>query len=289
MQPTIRPMRTGDVEPASRAILRDDWGDRRSWFDFVLAHETCHPIVADLDDRIVGTGVGVRSGRAGWIGTIWVTSDLRGHGIGRALTEAVISGLFDAGVRTLLLVSTEAGRNLYERMGFEVQSWYQVLEAPGTTPEELPSSTPNPAPAAGVPRVRAFRRADLAAMAKLDAAATGEDRASILRRFASAQTTRVVVNATGEVSGFVVRAPWGGGATIAPNVDDAIAILNARRAAAGPSGRVRVGLLRENEAGLARLEAEGLRPIWSAPRMIRGEPLAWHPEWIWGQFNHAIG
>ena len=66
-------------------------------------------------------------------------------------------------------------------------------------------------------------------------------------------------------------------------------ILEARRRAAGPGGRVRVGLVEENAAGLARLEAAGLVPIWSAPRLLRGEPLDWHPDWIWGQFNHAIG
>ena len=270
-------MRPGDLEPASQAILRDDWGDRRTWFEFTLIQDTCHPIVAELDDRIVGTGVGVRSGRAGWIGTIWVAADLRGHGLGRALTEAVISSLHDGGVRTLLLVSTEAGRPLYERMGFEVQTWYQILEAAGTA-----GADPDP-------HVRPFRRADLAPVTKLDAAATGEDRASVLRRFASPASARVATDELGAVQGFVIRAPWGGGATIAPTVDDAMRILAARRAAAGPAGRVRVGLLRENEVGLARLAAEGLRPIWSAPRMIRGEPLAWEPSWIWGQFNHAIG
>lgn len=270
-------MRPADLEPATQAILRDDWGDRRAWFEFTLSQDTCHPIVAELDDRIVGTGVGVRSGRAGWIGTIWVAAELRGHGLGRALTDAVISSLHDGGVRTLLLVSTEAGRPLYERMGFEVQTWYQILEAPGTT--GLPRD----------PHVRPFEAADLAAMTRLDREATGEDRASILRRFASPTTTRVVTADDGGLGGFVIRAPWGGGATIAPEVGDAMRILDARRAAAGPPGRVRVGLLRENEAGLARLAAEGLQPIWSAPRMIRGEPLAWHPDWIWGQFNHAIG
>jgi hypothetical protein len=50
-----------------------------------------------------------------------------------------------------------------------------------------------------------------------------------------------------------------------------------------------VGLVEENAAGLAHLGAAGLIPIWSAPRLIRGEPLDWHPDWIWGQFNHAIG
>jgi len=58
---------------------------------------------------------------------------------------------------------------------------------------------------------------------------------------------------------------------------------------AGPEGRVRVGLLDENDEGLARLTEVGLRLTWSAPRMLRGEPLVWRPEWIWGQFNHAMG
>jgi GNAT superfamily N-acetyltransferase len=276
-------MRAADLEPATQAILRDEWGDRRLWFEFALAQDTCHPIVAVLDDRIVGTGVGTRSGRAGWIGTIWVAPELRGHGLGRALTEAVISSLHDGGVRTLLLVSTEAGRPLYERMGFEVQSSYRILEAPGS------AAVPGTAGVPPDPRVRPFRRGDLPAMTRLDAQATGEDRRSILRRFASASSARVVLDARGEVGGFVIRAPWGGGATIAPDPDDAIRILAARRAAAGPSGRVRVGLLDDNAAGLERLAAEGLRPIWSAPRMIRGEPLDWRPDWIWGQFNHAIG
>jgi GNAT superfamily N-acetyltransferase len=276
----IRSMRPTDLEPATQAILRDDWGDRRAWFEFTLAQDTCHPFVATLDDRIVGTGVGVRSGRAGWIGAVWVAPDRRRHGLGRALTEAVISALIDGGVRTLVLVSTEAGGPLYERLGFAIDTWYEILESPGTS---------DPAPA----NVRPFRRGDLAAMAGLDALATGEDRASVLRRFASPSTARVVTarNAGGqpEVHGFVVRAPWGGGATIAPSADDAMALLEARRAAAGPTGRVRVGILRENQAGRARLEALGLRPAWSAPRMVRGEPLDWHPDWIWGQFNHAMG
>jgi hypothetical protein len=98
-----------------------------------------------------------------------------------------------------------------------------------------------------------------------------------------------VLAVDGEVRGSVIRAPWGGGATIAPDPADAMRILNARRQASGPSGRVRVGLLEDNATGLAHLEAAGLQPIWSAPRMIRGKPFDWRPEWIWGQFNHAMG
>ncbi|MFL5675108.1 MAG: hypothetical protein ACJ779_08880, partial [Chloroflexota bacterium] len=88
---------------------------------------------------------------------------------------------------------------------------------------------------------------------------------------------------------FVVRPPWGGGATIARDVDDAVAILDARRAAHGPDRRVRTGLLSENEARIGRLLTTGWSDAWRAPRMIRGDPMTWHPDWIWGQFNYAVG
>jgi hypothetical protein len=48
-------------------------------------------------------------------------------------------------------------------------------------------------------------------------------------------------------------------------------------------------LLQENVAGLERLLSVGWTESWSAPRLIRGEPLDWDPTAIWGQFNFAIG
>ena len=125
-------------------------------------------------------------------------------------------------------------------------------------------------------------------MIALDREGTGEDRSHAITRFAAAETTRVLSNGDG-LDAFVIRAPWGGGATVARTPDAALRIITARRRAAGPEGRVRVGLLDENAAGMARLTEVGFRLTWSAPRMVRGEPREWHPEWIYGQFNHAMG
>ena len=72
-------------------------------------------------------------------------------------------------------------------------------------------------------------------------------------------------------------------------IPDALAILHARRLASGPDKRVRCGILLENAAGAEALEADGWTEAWRAPRLIRGAPLVWHPEQIWGQFNHAMG
>jgi predicted N-acetyltransferase YhbS len=269
-------MLPGDVEAATDLILRNDFGVRRDWLEFATTQPACCPMVAVEDGEIVATGVGTANGPVGWLGTIFVAPDRRGQGIGRAITEAIVDALEASGCGTLVLVSTREGLPLYEALGFELQDRYRILEAVG-----LDGPTD--------PGVRPFQPDDLASMAELDRRATGEDRTHILRRFAHPASAKVLTGDADEVRGFVVRAPWGGGATVAMTVEDALRILQARRVAAGPEGGVRVGLLDSNEAGLARLEAEGLRRIWSAPRLVRGRPLPWHPDWIWGQFNHAMG
>jgi ribosomal protein S18 acetylase RimI-like enzyme len=276
-------MTTADIDEATAAILADDWGDRRAWFEFAVASPACHVFVAEASDgTVVGTGVATINGPVAWIGTIWVRSSWRRRGLGTVLTEAPIAAAEDAGCRTLVLVATTAGRPLYERMGFEVQTWYRTMEAPGLG-ETAPSS------AVGGRVVRPWRQDDLDAMASLDRRATGEDRRHLLEAFATPDSARVVVGPDDRVRGFVVRATWGGGATIAPDVDDAMAVLEARRRASSPDRRVRAGVIESNRPGLARLEADGWIEAWRAPRLIRGAPLDWHPDGIWGQFNHAVG
>ena len=275
----LRPMLPADVDAATELILSNDWGVRRDWLAYAAGAAACAPFIAtEPDGRVVATGVGTANGPVGWIGSIFVAPDARGHGLGRAVTQAIVDALELAGCRTLCLVATADGRRLYERMGFEVHTRYRILEAPGL-------------PAAGDGRslVRAFEAADLRAMSALDRQATGEDRRHALAAFANPTSTKVLASPDGELRGFVCRAPWGGGATIARTTDDALAIADARRRAAGEGGKVRVGILRENEEGHRRLIAAGWTPSWSAPRMIRGEMPEWRPGWIWGQFNHAMG
>lgn len=276
--PILRPMTNADIEPASAAILADDWGDRRAWFAYVSGSAPARAFVAEAHDgSIVGTSVAAIHGPVGWIGTIWVRPDQRGQGLGRALTIAAIDAAEAASCRTLVLVATDAGRPVYERLGFTVQTWYRTMERAGRDGQPPPE-------------VRPFRAADLGPMLALDRLATGEDRGHALAAFAGAAATQVLADPALEAPrGFVVRAPWGGGATVSATVGDAMTLLDARRVAAGPTKVVRCGIVLENEAGAAALEAAGWTEAWRAPRLVRGEPLDWHPEMLWGQFNHAMG
>ena len=270
-------MTPADAEATADAIHRSGWGARHIKMAFVARHPECRPFVAEADGEIVGSGVTTVNGGVAWIGTIWVDPAWRGRGLGKALTQATIDAAEGAGCRTLVLVATDAGRPVYERLGFEVQATYRILEAQGLDGAPID------------PRVRAYRAGDLPATVALDAAATGEDRAHLLRVFAAPDTTRCVERADGSVGGFLLRPPWGGGATIVPDPDDALALLHARRAATPVDKRVRAGLLDSNRAGIERLLALGWSDAWSAPRMIRGDMPPWRPNAIWGQFDHATG
>jgi GNAT superfamily N-acetyltransferase len=271
-------MLPADVAAAADAVRRGDWGDREAFFCFAATHPNCRPILAERDDEIVGTGVATVSGRVGWVGTIWVAPVLRGRGLGRAITEAVIEELEGSGCRTLVLVATEAGRRVYERLGFEILTHDHALVAHGLGAGRRHSG-PDPA-------IRAYAPADdLDAVAALDGWATGEERRHIL----ATCDGWVVVDATRELRAFALRSPFGGVATVARDASDALRLFDLRRQEIGPEGRIRAGALDENAGGLERLVAEGWTEVWSGPRMIRGEPLDWTPTGIWSQFNHAIG
>ncbi|HUQ44648.1 MAG TPA: GNAT family N-acetyltransferase [Candidatus Limnocylindria bacterium] len=280
--PRLRRMRPDDVDAATEMVLGHGWGVRREWLAFAASQAACTPLIAEFDRAVVATGVGTANGPVGWIGSIFVDPAFRGRGLGRAITQGIIDALDSAGCRTLVLVATSEGRRLYEPMGFQVQTHYRILEAPGLAAPDEPDE-----PAA--PSIRPFHSDDLPGLVALDRAATGEDRVHALNRLAVAATAKVAVGADGEISGFLVRPPWGGGATVARSIEDALTIVRARRVTSGLDGRVRVGVLQENREGLERLGFEGFRQAWSAPRMLRGEPLSWRPELIWGQFNHAMG
>ena len=277
-------MTRADLEPAVSAILADQWGDRRAWFEFALGNGACHPLIADVDGEVVGTGVATVNGPVAWLGTIWVAPTQRRRGLGVALTEAVAAIATDAGAATLVLVATDRGRRLYERLGFEVQTWYRTFQAPPLGHDTLSGVVDDAAP-----RLRSFEASDLETIVALDRTATGEDRRQVLEELATADTTRVLSDRDGAIRGFVTRAPWGGGATVAPRPDNGLAIVEARRRTASSDRPVRCGILLENEPGAEALDRAGWTEAWRAPRLVRGEPMIWQPHQLWGQFNHAMG
>ncbi len=267
-------MTATDIEPASAAILADDWGDRRAWFEYVVASPTVYAIVAEAD----GPG---SSGRAS------PRSTARSRGSARsgsdALPVAAVWGGADGGDHGCRRRGRMRDPGPRRDRGGTTAVRAPRVPGPDLVPDD---GTARRGPSAARPAVRAFAPSDLAAMVDLDRRATGEDRSAALATFATPAASRVLPGDDG-VRGFVIRAPWGGGATVAGarrRHDPP------RRATGGdppPPGALRD---RARERGRRRGPGgHGWTEAWRAPRLVRGRDLDWDPSMLWGQFNHAMG
>ncbi len=276
---TIRPMRPTDIEQAA-AVLRDgDFGDRDPFFTWSITQPTISTFVAVEGDHIVGTGVGSAHGWAGWVGVIFVAPDRRGSGIGRRITRAVIDDLEARGCRTQILIASALGRPIYEREGFTVLG-RQIRFSIDGLPADHAASTPG---------LRPYTAADRDDVLDLDRYATGEDRSAVLLNLMSPESTWLAIDEADRIRGFLLRAPWRGGALIAHDPADAVRLLELRRRSTGISGKAGAGVLEINTAGRDALRAAGWLEEKGGVRMIRGDPLDWNPDAIWGQLNGALG
>jgi GNAT superfamily N-acetyltransferase len=289
---TIRPMRLEDVEPAAEVMINGGWGDRRQFLRFCVERPRHVPLVAEVDDRIVGTGVATINGSVGWVGMIFVDEGLRGHGIGTGLTQAVIDELERAGCASLVLLASPSGRPVYERLGFKADLEYRLIAAPGLGEKpgaDAEAAAAEPTGQPSRPRLRPFAPDDLPAILAIDAGATGEDRAHLLEASADPATGVVALGPDSRVVGFELRTPWGTHPIVAIELVDGVRLLQNRRIRKAAGAEARTALPETNRAGLTALENLGWRHERELVRMVRGAPIRWQPTAIWGQFNFAIG
>jgi GNAT superfamily N-acetyltransferase len=288
----IRAMTPADVDAAVALALAEGWRDRRLFYHMVLRTPSCQPLVGTIEGRLIATGLAVVSRPVGWIGAIVVAAEERRRGFGRAMTEEIRARLLAAGCETMSLEATDAGRPLYERMGFRVATCYHQLQA-----DHL-DEPPVPPPGA---RVRALTRADLPSIFELDRLATGEDRSPALEVLASIGGWVLVDEdepgpAGGQghpprpgLRGFLLPTERAYGAVIASRSQDGIHLLDLHRHLVPAGAHVRAGVPHEHAGGWRELQARGWQETWRAPRMLLGPDVDWRPELIWGQINSTMG
>jgi len=232
----IREMTSKDVDAVGDVTAAGGFGDRRELFRMAIEMTDCRPILAVSEDRPIGTGLGAIHGDVGWVGVIFVAPELRGRGIGRALTEAVCDILEDAGCRSLVLVATDLGRPVYDRLGFREQTRYHMHPADplDAAPVHPPGSS-----------LRQIRTTDIDAIAVLDRHVSGEDRRPLIERFAASgwlledgPDARMGAG-SGEPSlrAFLLPTFRGNAALIAPRPEDALCLLDLHRHLLPQGGR----------------------------------------------------
>ena len=107
----------------------------------------------------------------GWVHGIVVRPEYQRTGLGARLTEAAIEWLQARSVGAVQLLATDAGRPVYERLGFTAGERYGSFAWPTASPD--PAATNEP-----------MRPSHLRAVLALDREATGEDRSGFIMSLA---------------------------------------------------------------------------------------------------------
>ncbi len=161
--------------------------------------------VACRDDEVVGCVMHWCFGdHHASIGMLIVSPRAQGQGLGRALMQASLQEL---GERSVSLHATEAGRPLYEKLGFEPVGW--VAQHQGS------AYTPGVSALERGERVRPMGRHEAQTLALIDAQGTGMMRATMMAELLGT-AHGVVLDRDGEAQGFALQRRFGLGHAIGP-------------------------------------------------------------------------
>jgi len=175
--------------------------------------------VAEDGDGIVGTAMCWSHGTEfASLGMVIVDAGRQGQGIGRKLMSMVMNEL---GNRNVLLHATEAGKPLYEKMGFRQTG--EIHQHQGTV-FKSPLMPLQPGE-----RIRPLGSRDGARLAALGARAAGMPRNTVLAAMQDVAET-VVIDRYDEVIGCAMLRRFGHGyaigPVIAPDIDRAKALIS---------------------------------------------------------------
>lgn len=217
---------------------------------------------------VVGVACCAAFATSGWIGALGVAPEARRRGLGTALTEAAVRWLRARGASTVLLYATEAGRPVYERLGFVAEeravAWRGVAGA---------------APPVDLQRLA---DADRPRLRTLDHAVTGERRDAVLDAIHPLAGVAAPGGPNG-IAGWAIASPWGAGTAIAA-ITPEIGVALMAAATSGPAAGTLI-VPDGNRPAVDALHAWRFVRLNDALRMRLGNAVGWRPEQQFGLFN----
>ncbi len=279
----IRIMREGDLPTALTLSQQVKWPHRLE--DWQQALSLGAGIVVEEKGQVVGTALGWRWGEHyATLGLVIVNPACQGRGIGKQLLLAVLENMPGYTVR---LHATDAGRPLYEKLGFQVTGIIQQHQcaALGRITPTLPTAHQF---------LSAARPQDAAVLTALDQRAHGQSRPALIAMLlAEAERVVIVKDQYGLPQGFAALRRFGRGLAIGPVIahdpqQARVLVSELLQPLAGEFVRIDSDPL----LGLgAWLETQGL-PVVDVPTvMIRGTPwipAAGAPQ-AFGLMSQALG
>jgi len=260
----VRRMQAEDLAEGLRLTQAESWSYRlEDWsLHFRLGQGWA---ACDAGGRVLGTALWWRYGEQfATVGLVVVDRHQQGKGIGRKLMNAVME---DAGARSLQLVSTRAGRRLYEQCGFSEQGaiyQHQGVVVSAALPHE-----------AGAASFRAVTSADVSMIAQWDANSFGTFRTPVIAAVLESGEG-ILAARHGRLAGYALARPAGRGTTIGPVVaeDEILAIEMIARMLQRRTEIMRLDIPADATVLGGWLESAGITRVDGAAVMVRGTPMA---------------
>lgn len=253
--------RESDITSFLDHAIAEEWICDRWEFEFLLRTSPRSCIVARCGTVPVAFATSIAYGRSGWIGNLLVRREFRSVGLGSRLMELALKALAAEGTETVWLTASEAGRPIYEKLGFvsvdTVKRWV------GTGADGMCMLPLSPS---------------LAEIEAMDTDGWGDRRTSLL------QVTAGRGMAVGGKDGFLVSQPCGTGRQIGPwscsDQSAAELLLADARFRAGEGFRMFLDSPARNQAAAELLTAHNFSILGSTLLMRRGPDQGYRPEQV---------
>src|SRR5215813_5643733 len=260
----LRVMKESDIPAAMRLKESAGWNQTEQDWERLLRLEPDGCFCATIDGRMVGTlTTTTYQGELAWIGMVLVDPEYRRQGIANRLMHSALDYLERAAIPTIKLDATQAGRAVYEQMGFKVESnieRWQGIAGPVAKSD-----------------CRPFARSDLSEILALDRDAFDVDRSKLLETLITdACPSPIVSTATdAKLNGYALprrgsRATYIG-PLIAREAKHAGQLLDSLLQQLRGE-QIYVDLNREFPGGAAILSARGFNKQRDFDRMFCGKP-----------------
>ena len=216
--------------------------------------------IALLDGKPVGAGGVVDYGPFSYLGLIGILPDQQRRGIGRALTEHLLTWLSRQQCPIALLEASPAGAPLYTKLGFQVDDTTLAFQLTGPVPH-APSSI----------AIEPLQSTDLAELIALDAPRFGANRSNVFSIYLASYPERCFVsrNPQGHITGCIVGQADALGPWIAQSHEEAEALLaHALTLAFQHPPRIRVPV--SNHRARSLVQAYGFHEVRALKHMRRG-------------------
>ncbi len=266
----IRTLKQNDIKGLNKLPPVDWKFDYEDFLHNFMEDDFFYAFAMVKDNEIIGTGNVFLENKIGWLANIIVAEEFRGNGFGSMLTKFLVDFLNDKGCETQLLIATELGEPVYQKIGFNKITEYHCFDSEEDYDFEYSNS------------IRELNIADLDSVYKLDYEANAENREHLLIRYHKSGFGYFTPD--NEMLG-VYLPNFGRGLVLSKDKKAGIELLKLKHSKKGK----RTLLPIDNKDGIKFLEKSGLKKGNKCSRMILGKKNNWTPSYIYSYGSGYCG